>query len=100
MSLRSTTLERVSELRLPKSARNRRDQTLADPSDVVLGLAIADNRQFPPKFRSRASAQFDILGRGESILIGIDACLRGCRRREGQTGGQGDHEMKSWYDGI
>jgi hypothetical protein len=74
-------LERISELRLPKSARNRRDQTLADPSNVVLHLAIADNRQFPPKFRSCASAQFDILGRGESILIGIDARLRGCRRR-------------------
>ena len=87
-------LERISELRLPQSGRNRRDQTLADPSDVVLYLAIADNRQFPPKFRSRAPAQFDILGRRESIRIGIDACLRGCRRRDGQTGGQDDHEMK------
>jgi len=88
-------LKRVAELRLPKSAWNRRNQTLTDPSNIVLHLAIADNRQFLPKFRGRASAKLDILGRRKPILVGIDASLRGCLRRDGQEGRQGDSDMKS-----
>jgi hypothetical protein len=68
--------KRVSEPRLLQSARNRGDQTLADPPDVVLRPPIADDWQFLPELGSRASAQLDVLGHGESILVGIDARLR------------------------
>ena len=64
---------------------------LADAFDIVLRPAVRNDRKLATDFVRRASAQFDVLGRGEAVAVRIDARLRVRRQRYRQAGDQRQH---------